>query len=71
MYIEAAVTDRMCQKWFAKFHTEDFSMDDDPWLGRQVEVDSDQIKTLTDNQALKISTSLVMLITLMFEFHIS
>ena len=25
VYGEAAVTDRMCQKWFAKFHAGDFS----------------------------------------------
>ena len=71
MYIDSVVTDQMCQKWFAKFHIEDFSMDDDPWLSRQVEVDRDQIKTLIENQALKVCTSLVMLIALMFEFHIS
>ena len=27
----------------------DFSLDDSPWLGRPVEVDSDRIKTLTEN----------------------
>ena len=41
---EDAVTDRMCQKWFAKFHTGDFSLDDAPQSGRAVvEVNSDQI----------------------------
>ena len=43
---EGAVTDRSCQKWFAKFHARDLSLDDAPWSGRPVEVDSDQIKTL-------------------------
>ena len=28
VYGEGAVTDRMCQKWFAKFHPRDFSLDD-------------------------------------------
>ena len=42
------MTDRMCQKWFAKFRAGDFSLDDAPRLGRPVEVDSDQIKTLNE-----------------------
>ena len=49
MYREGAVTDRTCQKWFAKFHGADFSLDNASWSGRPVEVDSDQIKTLTEN----------------------
>ena len=39
----------MCQKWFAKFHAVDFSLDDAAWSGRPVEVDSNQIKTLIEN----------------------
>ena len=46
---EGAVTDRMCQKWFAKFRAGDFSLDDAPRSGRPVEVDSDQIETLIEN----------------------
>ena len=42
---EGAVTDGMCQKWFAKCHAGDFLRDDTPHWGRPVEVDSDQIKT--------------------------
>ena len=49
MYGEGAGTDRMCQKWFGKFHVADFSLDDAPRLGRPVEVDSDQIETLLEN----------------------
>ena len=45
VYEEGAVTDRTCQKWFAKFCARDFSLDDAPWLGRPVEVDRDQIET--------------------------
>ena len=43
------MTDRTCQKWFAKFHVGDFSVGDSSQLGRPVEVDSDQIKTLIEN----------------------
>ena len=67
----------------------DLSLDYAPWSGKPVEVDRNQIKTLTENnqhhttreiadilkcpnQMLKIiCTSLVMLIALMFGFHIS
>ena len=46
---EGAVTDQTCQTWFAKFHAGDFSLDAAPRSGRPVEVDSDQIETLTEN----------------------
>ena len=49
VYGEGAVTDRMCQKQLAKFHARDFLLDDAPWSGRPVEVDSDQIEILTEN----------------------
>ena len=49
MYGEGAVTDQTCQKWFAKFHAGDFSLDNAPWSGRPNEVDRDQIKTSTEN----------------------
>ena len=49
VYGEGAVTDRTCQKWFAKFCAGDFSLDDAPWSGRPVEVDSNQIETLIEN----------------------
>ena len=48
-YGEGSVTDRTCQKWFAKFHAGDFSLDDAPRLDRPVEVDSDQTETLIEN----------------------
>ena len=47
---EGDVTDWMCQKWFAKFRAGDFSLDDAPWSGRRVEVDSDQIETIENHQ---------------------
>ena len=49
VYGEGAVTDQMCQKWFAKFCAGDFSLDNGPWLGKPIEVDSDQMETLTEN----------------------
>ena len=67
VYGEGAVTDWACQKCFTKFCAGDFSLDDAPWSGRPVEVDSDQIETLIENNQcyntweradiLKISTS--------------
>ena len=42
-------SDQMCQRWFVKFHAKDFCLDNAPWLGRPVEVDRDQIKTLIEN----------------------
>ena len=49
MYGEGAATDRTCQKWFAKLHAGDFSLDDAPRSGRPDEVDSNQTKTLMEN----------------------
>ena len=51
-----------------KFCTGDFSLYDAPWLGRRVEVDSNQIKILGENI---ICTSLIMFIALISGFHIS
>ena len=42
----------MCQKWLVKFCAGDFSLDDAPWSGRPVQVDSDQIETLIENNKL-------------------
>ena len=49
VYGEGAVANRTCQKCFAKFHAGDFSLDDAPRSGRPVEVDSDQIEALIEN----------------------
>ena len=72
MYGEGAMTDQMCQTWFVKFPAGDVSLDDAPWLGRPVEVDSDQVETLTENNQcytlweiadiLKISKSVKLLV---------
>ena len=72
VYGEGAVTDQTCHKWFAKVHAGDFSSYDAPRLGRPVEVDSEQIETLTENNQcsttqeiahiLKTSTSVKLLV---------
>ena len=55
-----------------KFHAGDFSLDDAPWSGRHVEIDSDQTETLIENNQrytmweianiLKISKSIKLLV---------
>ena len=55
VYGEGAVTDQMCQKWFVKFHAGDFSLDDAPRSRRPVEVDSNQIKTLIENNGCSVT----------------
>ena len=72
VYGEGAVTDQTCHKWFAKVHAGDFSSYDAPRLGRPVEVYSEQIETLTENNQcsttqeiahiLKTSTSVKLLV---------
>ena len=47
VYGKGAVTDWMCQKWFANFCAGNLLLDNAPWLGRPVEVD--QIKILVKN----------------------
>ena len=47
---EDAITEQMCQKWLMKFCAGDFSLNDAPWSGRPVEVDSNQIKTLVEDK---------------------
>ena len=49
LYGEGAETDWKCQKWFAQFRAGDLSLEDAPLSGRQMEVDSDQINTLIEN----------------------
>ena len=49
VYGEGAMTDQMCQKWLANFYVGGFSLDDTPQSGRPVEVDSNQIETLIEN----------------------
>ena len=46
---EGAVTGQTCQKWIMKFCAGDFLPDEALQLGRSIEVDSDNIKTLIEN----------------------
>ena len=47
--MEKVLTDRMSQKWFVKVRAGDFSPDDASQWGTPVEVDSDQIETVIEN----------------------
>ena len=49
VYGEGAMADWTCQKWLAQFCAGYFSLDDAPWSGRAVEVDSDPLETLIEN----------------------
>ena len=49
VYGEGAMTNRTCQKWFAKFQAEDFSLDDTPRSGILDKIDSNQIETVIEN----------------------
>ena len=68
MYAQSAVIDQKCQKWFAKFHAGDFSLDNAPWMGRPVEVDSDQIETLIEKNQHYIMQEIVHI--LYFEYFV-
>ena len=72
VYGEGAETNPTCQKWFVKVSARDFSLDNAPWLDRLVEVISDEIWTLIENNQcyttreiadiLKISKSIKLLV---------
>ena len=49
VYGVGAVTDGMCQKWFAKFLGGDYLLDDASQSGRSGEVYCNQIETLFEN----------------------
>ena len=42
-------------KVVCKFHARDFSLDNEPWSGRPVDTDSNQIETLTENNQCNTS----------------
>ena len=52
VYGGGAVADWTCQKWFAKFCAGDFSLDVASWSGRQIEIDSDQIQTVIEDNII-------------------
>ena len=73
------MTYQMCPKWFVKFCAGDFSLNDAPWSGRPVEVDSNQINIIENNQCytmraianiLKISKSVKLLVKMKDVFFI-
>ena len=46
------MTDQKCQKWFVKFHAENFGLEISLWTmlsGRPVEIDREQIETRIEN----------------------
>ena len=43
------VSDQTCQKQSVKLYAGDSSLDDAPWSGRPVEINSNQIETLMEN----------------------
>ena len=49
VYGEGAVTDQICQKLFAMFPAGGFLLNNAPWSSKPVEVDSDRIETLIEN----------------------
>ena len=49
VYREDSMTDKKCQKWFAKFRAGDFLLANAARSGRPGEVDSSQIQTLIEN----------------------
>ena len=73
------MTDRMCQKCSGKFCAGDSSVDDAPRSGGPVEVDSNQIETLIENNQcyttweianiLKISKSIKLLVKMKNVFY--
>ena len=70
VYGKGSVTDQMYPKWFTKFCAGDYSLGNAPPLGRPVEVESNQMETLIENNqystteelADKISTSIKLLV---------
>ena len=79
VHADGAVTDRTCQNWFARFHAGDVSLYDAPRSGRPVEVSSDQIEILIENNQcytmqsvaniLKISKSIKSLVKMKHVFY--
>ncbi|KAL1139196.1 hypothetical protein AAG570_009255 [Ranatra chinensis] len=48
VYGEDAVTERVCQKWFSRFRSGNFSVQDAPRSGRPTEINSDEVKEMVD-----------------------
>jgi len=52
MYGEDAVSERVCQNWFAKFRAGDTTCEDRERSGRPMMVDDNQIKSLIESNTL-------------------
>jgi len=48
IYGDDALTERVCQKWFAKFRSGDFDVNDAPRSGRPTEINSSDVKAIID-----------------------
>lgn len=48
VYGEECLTERQCQRWFARFRSGDFDLEDTPRSGRPTEVDDDKIKAMIE-----------------------
>jgi len=48
VYDDDALTERVCQKWFAKFRSGDFYINDAPRSGRPTKINSDNVKAIID-----------------------
>ena len=49
VYGEKSLTERQCQKWFARFRSGDFDFKDAARSGRPTEVNDDKIKAMIEN----------------------
>lgn len=49
VYGNDALTERQCQRWFAKFRSGDFDVNDAPRSGRPMKADDDKIKALIES----------------------
>ena len=70
MYGEGAVTDQMCQNWFAKFRAGDFLLGDAPQSGRPVEVDNDQTETLIESNPHYITWEIANILKISKSIHL-
>ena len=48
LYVDNALKERQCRNWFITFRSGDFSLKDNPHLGRPSDVDDDDIKFLIE-----------------------
>jgi len=49
VYGDNAVSESVCRKWFARFRSGNFNLEDAPRSGRPSEINDDEIKALIEN----------------------